>query len=237
MECLYHEHLLESSSLLALEGDSLKHAQVLRLREGEALLLSNGRGLCAETSIQKVGKNEILCAVQSFLPQHGELSFPFALALGILDNRDRMEFAIEKAVELGVTEIFPLLTDNGERFAANRIKPERLAAKALAAMEQSHRATLPKIHAPYGVEEFLQNFSQQSHIILADVNGSKAQKISDVQPICVVAGAEGGFSERELHLLKNDPRCAAWNLAPRRLRAETAALTCLAAVLCCHGDS
>ncbi|TAE25480.1 MAG: 16S rRNA (uracil(1498)-N(3))-methyltransferase [Candidatus Kapaibacterium sp.] len=232
MECLYHEHLLESSSLLALEGETLKHAHVLRLREGEAVLLSNGRGLCAKTSVQKVGKNEILCVVQNFLPQHGELSFPFVLALGILDNRDRMEFAIEKAVELGVTEIFPLLTDNGERFAANRIKSERLAAKALAAMEQSQRACLPTIHAPCRVEEFIQQHPQESTIILADIHGSKTQQLPLTQPVCVAVGAEGGFSERELLLLKNDPRCTAWNLAPRRLRAETAALTCLAAVLC-----
>jgi 16S rRNA (uracil1498-N3)-methyltransferase len=236
MESLYTPHLTEGASNVALEGDALKHAQVLRLREGERVLLSNGEGLCARTEIQEVRKHEILCAIQEFLPQHGELVWngqpvSFTLALGILDNRERMEFAIEKAVEMGVTEIFPLITDHSERYAANRIKPERLTAKAIAAMEQSHRSVLPSIHASCTIQELQTVLSADTAIILADPDGTSPTPLQSKGlgqiSVCICVGAEGGFSERELSLLRTDSRTIAWNLAPRRLRAETAALMCL----------
>lgn len=238
MESLYTPHLTEHASILALEGDTLKHAQVLRLREGEKVLLSNGTGLCARAEVREVRKYEILCAVQEFLPQHGELMWNgkpirFSLALGILDNRERFEFAIEKAVEMGVTDIFLLATDHSERYAANRIKSERLTAKAVAAMAQSHRSVLTSIHAPSTVEELQTTLPADTIIIIADTDGTAPTPLQDKHSgqmsVCVCVGAEGGFSERELLLLRTDTRAVAWNLAPRRLRAETAAVMCLSA--------
>jgi 16S rRNA (uracil1498-N3)-methyltransferase len=234
MESLYAPHLTETSSILALEGNALKHAQVLRLREGEEVLLANGAGLCAKAVIHRADKHEVLCAIQDVLPEHGELPFRLILALGILDNRERMEFAIEKAVEMGASDIVPVRTHNMERFAKNRIKSERLAAKAIAAMEQSHRSHTPSIHAPHSLEELFSDHSSiispQTRIILADADGTAPKPLSSIESVCVCIGPEGGFSAQERKMLLNDPRTTAWNLAPRRLRAETAAMMCLTAV-------
>jgi 16S rRNA (uracil1498-N3)-methyltransferase len=235
MECLYTPHLLETAQTLALGDEARSHARALRLREGERVLLSNGAGLCARASIHTIRSNEVLCALHEILPEYGELPYRLILALGILDNRERMEFSIEKAVELGVSEIVPLLTQHSERYAANRIKPERMIAKALAAMQQSHRARLPQIHAPMSVEA-LRNSLQtllpnDSAIILADVDGQSPHPLpARNTSICLCVGAEGGFSEGERDLLKQDQRTVAWKLAPRRLRAETAAIMGLSAV-------
>jgi 16S rRNA (uracil1498-N3)-methyltransferase len=231
MECLYTPHLLESAQTLVLGDEARSHARALRLREGERVLLSNGAGLCAMARIHTIRNNEVLCALHEILPEYGELPYRLILALGILDNRERMEFAIEKAVELGVSEIVPLLAQHSERYAANRIKPERMTAKAIAAMQQSHRARLPHIHAPTSVEGLQTLLSSDTKIILADVDGQLPHLLPVRNTsICLCVGAEGGFSEGEITLLKQDRRTIAWKLAPRRLRAETAAIMGLSAV-------
>jgi 16S rRNA (uracil1498-N3)-methyltransferase len=233
MECLYTPHLLEVSQTLVLSEEGRAHARALRLREGERVLLSNGEGLCAMASIQMIRSNEVVCAVHKVLLEYGELPYRLILALGILDNRERMEFAIEKAVELGVGEIVPLLTQYSERYAANRIKPERMTAKALAAMQQSHRARLPRLHAPLSVQELQTLLPSDSIIILADVDGQKPHTLTLTThntSICLCVGAEGGFSAREILSLKQDSRTIAWQLAQRRLRAETAAIMGLSAI-------
>ena len=231
MECLYTPHLLESTQTLALGDDARSHARALRLREGERVLLSNGAGLCATASIRTVRSNEVLCAIHDILPEYGELPYRLILALGILDNRERMEFAIEKAVELGVSEIVLLQTQHSERYAANRTKTERITAKALAAMQQSHRARLPRIHAPMSVQELQTLLPSDSAIILADVDGQQPHTLTMRNTsICLCVGAEGGFSESEIQTLKHDSRTVAWKLAPRRLRAETASVMGLSAI-------
>jgi 16S rRNA (uracil1498-N3)-methyltransferase len=232
MECLYAPHLLETAQTLTLGEEARSHARALRLREGERVLLSNGVGLCAVASIHTIRSSEIICALHDILPEYGELSYRLILALGILDNRERMEFAIEKAVELGVREIIPLLTEHSERYAANRIKPERMTAKALAAMQQSHRARLPHIHTPTSIEALQTLLPSDAQIVLADVDGIVPQPITARNAcICLCVGAEGGFSKSEVQTLKLDSRTTAWKLAPRRLRAETAAIMGLSAVM------
>lgn len=241
MESLYTPYLSDESKYVELSDEALNHARVLRLREGEVVLLTNGIGLCARSVIEKTDKTTVLCRVQEMLPQYGELPYTLILALGVLDNRERMEFAVEKAVELGVQKIIPLLTDNGEKYATNRIKTDRLQAKALAATQQSHRSTIPTIHAPTSIDELLKMLSEYSQkenedvrVILADVDGVVPTQIpiqQNLKPcICVCIGAEGGFSKREIDILRTFPQANVWNLASRRLRAETAALVCLSAV-------
>lgn len=230
MECLYAPDMEPHSTNTILMGDEARHAHALRLRTGERILLSNGCGYCAEATVEEISKKGVICRLLRILPEHGELPYRIIMALGILDNRERMEFALEKAIELGVTDFVPILAQHSER---KRTKPERLFAKALAAMKQSHRARLTRLHEPMTLQALLTMLSTETRIILADTEGQKPSPYH-AESICLCVGPEGGFSEEEQILLRNDARTMLWMLAPTRLRAETAALSGLSALTLFH---
>ena len=197
----------------------MRHARALRLRTGESVLLSNGAGILARAHIFTADRNDITVAVDEILGDTGELPFRLVLALGVLDNRDRFEFVVEKAVELGAVDFVPLATRYGR---AGKLHTERLRNKAVAAMKQARRAVLMQVHEPMPLDRFLSDFCRDAAIFLADADGgawSGAQ--SDV---CVVVGPEGGLADDELSLVRSQPGCRSVKLANRRLRAETAAV-------------
>lgn len=230
MECLYAPDLEPSSTNVLLTGDEAQHARALRLRAGEQILLSNGRGYCAEATVEGIHKHDVLCRLRRILPEHRELPYHVFLALGVLDNRERMEFALEKAVELGASDFVPLLAKHSER---DRTKPERLFAKALAAMKQSHRARLTHLHEPMTPQALLTMLPAETRIVLADTEGQKPYPYH-AESVCLCVGPEGGFSEEEQMLLRDDARTVLWTLAQTRLRAETAALSGLSALTLFH---
>jgi len=230
VECLYAPDLEPSNTNVVLTGDEAQHARALRLRTGENIMLSNGRGYCADAVVEEISKEEVTCRLVRILPEHGELPYRVIIALGILDNRERMEFALEKAIELGASDFVPLLAKHSER---DRTKPERLAAKALAAMKQSHRARLTRLHEPMTPQALLAMLSAETRIIFADADGQKPS-LYYAESVCLCVGPEGGFSKEEQMLLRNDARTVLWTLAPTRLRAETAALSGLSALTLLH---
>lgn len=230
MECLYAPDIEPHSTSIVLIGDEAQHARALRLRTGENIMLSSGRGYCADAVVEEISKQEVTCRLVRILPEHGELPYRVIIALGILDNRERMEFALEKAIELGASDFVLLLTKHSER---DRTKPERLAAKALAAMKQSHRARLTRLHEPMTPQALLTMLPAETRIVLADTEGQKPSPYC-AESVCLCVGPEGGFSEEEQMLLRNDARTVLWTLAPTRLRAETAALSGLSALTLFH---
>ncbi len=152
-----------------------------------------------------------------------------------MENRDRMEFAIEKCTELGMTTCIPLATHHSPRRALNS---ERLHAKALSAMLQCKRARLPHIHAPHTFVEWLATVPQNALIILGSAEGTAPihsvdmLRIDPMRPIICVVGAEGGLHEEELRILRTTPcTLLEWNIGGRRLRAETAAMSLCAVVM------
>ncbi len=230
MECLYAPELAANSDRIILNNDEARHARALRLREGERIKLTNGSGLCAVAVVEELRNNEVQCRVQELLPNDGEYPYRIIVALGVLDNRERMEFALEKAIELGAHDFVPLLTDHSER---NRTKAERLHSKAIAAMKQAHRARLITIHEPMSPKELLSLLPTDTVLLLADADGEKPHQYT-ASTVCLCVGAEGGFSEAEQSMFLSDARIMRWNLAPTRLRAETALLTGLAALALFH---
>lgn len=230
MECLYAPNLERGTQAISLIGEEAQHARALRLRTGEYVLLSNGCGLCAEALVEDLTKNELRCNIRLILPDYNELSYHSIVALGILDNRERMEFALEKAIELGATDFVPLLTHHSEH---NRTRPERLIAKALSAMKQTHRARLTKIHAPMSPKALLQMIPAQTTIILADAEGNSPSTYS-AENVCLCVGPEGGFSDEEQVFFSSYSPAMRWRLAPTRLRAETALIAGVSALTLFH---
>lgn len=219
MECLYAPDFSLDSSDICVQGDEARHARALRLRVGDAVLLSNGEGLVARGTVAAAERDAYTISVVELLPNHGELPYRVAVALGILDNKDRMEFALEKAVELGATDFIPLHTRFCQR---DKVNVERLQSKALAAMKQAQRACLLRVHEPVSVGALSEQWGGKTTLVVADENGE-----NNTWPkgdICIVVGPEGGLSAEELETLYATPNCTRIVLAQRRLRAETAAV-------------
>jgi 16S rRNA (uracil1498-N3)-methyltransferase len=232
MECLYLPALAETSARVRIEGDEAAHARALRLRRGEAVLLSNGAGLAAKAELlEDAAPSGFSVAVRSLEPERGELPFALVAALGVLDNRERMEFALEKSVELGTRCFAPLASERAA--ARERSKPDRYRAKALAAMKQCGRARLPDLLPAQTPEELLRALPPDAVVVLADAEGDVPAPFSrnaPFQTLCVCVGPEGGFSDAERERFRRDARVQLWRLAPARLRAETALLAALSVV-------
>jgi 16S rRNA (uracil1498-N3)-methyltransferase len=221
MECIYYPDLREDSESIKITGSEAKHLRALRLNINEAIMVSNGDGLCAKASIQIASKTEFLLKINETQENYGERKYVLALALGILSARDRFEFALEKSIELGITDFYPLKTDFSQRPKLNQ---DRLLSKSIAAMKQCKRSKLTEIHFPYTIENLLRISRSFDTIVVADVNGDLPKNTKIGNRVLVVVGPEGGFSDQELQLLKENEKTVLWNLGERRLRAETAAV-------------
>jgi 16S rRNA (uracil1498-N3)-methyltransferase len=226
LECLYAPDLTENSEIINLKGDEARHLKVLRKRDGERLALTSGTGFFAEAELLKTGRDEAELRILRVFKKFGEPVLKIGLALGILENKDRFEFALEKCTELGIAEFISLKSEFVQRKTINR---DRLETKAIAAIKQCKRSILPQIHEPLTVENLLKT-ADYDVIIFADMEGESFKNAfknipeNSFKSALIVAGPEGGFSLKEIELLRNDKRCVKLLLGGRRLRAETAAI-------------
>lgn len=199
-----------------------RHLDALRVRNGEPVRLYNGRGDVANAKVER-RTNEVILRVDSLV--HYERPAPVRLAIGLLDHRDRMEFAIEKAVELGVTHVYPLASDHVQ---FPRWNAERAQAKVLAALTQCGQPWLPEISEPMSVEDLLRDLPENETILVGDPQGSGMLAVHTATGITCCVGPEGGFSQRELEILLSDHRTTQIAIGRFRLRAETAGVAMLA---------
>ena len=251
---LYIDLDLIGGATLALPAESAHYlGTVLRAREGDAVLLFNARDGEFEATVtaSKKGKVdvELGARVRAPLPSLGgdpslsdtqlqqTPSLRLHLALG-LSRGDRMDYAIQKATELGVDEITPLFTEHGEV----RLKPERLENKlrhfekiAINASEQCGRLDVPTLNPPLTLTEFLQRESTATRLLLEPSAQERLPAEPRLSSVELIIGPEGGFSAAEIQLA-NENACRAMRLGPRVLRTETAPVAALAVLQFLFGD-
>lgn len=219
-----------------LTGEEFEHARtVLRVREGDEVILLSGDGKEYSSIVTSVGKKEIALHVVSSQPCDKEPRTEIALYFGFLKNADKNEFAVQKAVELGVSRIVLFASDYSSAFLSEN-KAERLQKVAREAAKQCLRAVSPKIEVlssfdevisdakRYGKRLFACEFADKSDEPLSALNEEKA-----TSGVCVIVGSEGGFSEREAEKARENG-CSFVSLGKRILRAETAATALLSVV-------
>lgn len=221
MECLYLPELNRESNNIIISGEEYKHFKVLRLRDNESILASNGQGLLAELLVRNIDKRQATADIINISEQSKPLQH-LSVALGILDNRDRFEFAIEKCVELGVQEFYPLVSQFTQRKSLNI---NRLELKAIAALKQSKRAWKMIMHEETKLNTLLK--ADFDVIYFADMLATGKMQAVEGNALIVV-GPEGGFSDEECDLLRNTAKVQPFTLGENRLRAETALLTSVA---------
>lgn len=223
---------------MALCEDAANHAgKVLRMQAGEALELFNGDGNNYAAVIIEVGKKQLVVDIQN--SSENPIESPLKLHLGQgISRGDRMDFAIQKAVELGVSEITPLFTERcGVKLDADRLekKREQWQKIVISACEQSGRSVVPPVHMPVTLEKWLGQADNCLKLTLDPWTSATIKQLSPTDRLRLVIGPEGGFSDREVAattLAGFQPV----RLGPRVLRTETAALTAIAALQLQLGD-
>ena len=213
---------LQTGATLDLPAGAARHVQVLRMQPGQALTLFNGEGGQWEAVITQMGQ-----AIEREAPR------AIHLALGMPAN-ERMDWLVEKATELGVASIQPLLAER----SVLRLAGERAAKKqahwqgvAIAACEQCGRNRVPAIHAPTDLAAWCASAPQATRLVLSLQTQSRtlADAASGTGPVLVLSGPEGGLSPQEEQAAQRHG-FAPVTLGARVLRAETAPLAVLAAL-------
>ncbi len=202
-------------------------SKVLRHKVGDIILVADGEGARFEVEILEITKKSVLgkkltTACEAF-PSKKKI-----LAFGIIKKRDRLEFAIEKAVELGAWEIVLFNADHSER---NRINSERLETQIISAFKQSGRFWLPKLAILDSLDEVYDQYGG-GNFLMAHVEAERSEHPIELETgnNVMMIGPEGGFSsrEKEIHRSKGGELVS---LGPNRLRAETAVVTFLSQYL------
>jgi 16S rRNA (uracil1498-N3)-methyltransferase len=210
---------------IELAGEEFHHAaRVARCREGEEIELLDGHGAMALGVVASLGRNSAVVRVVSAIEEDREARVPLTLAMALIQP-EKFEIVLQKATELGVSRIVPILSARGEvrieRVAGRRDRWEKIV---LEAVKQSGRSRIPEIAATISFEHALAS----SHAaILLDADGTAGPVASG--PSTLFIGPEGGWSPEELAAART-AGVAIRRLGPRRLRAETAAIAALSIV-------
>ncbi len=215
MTRLYINQTLSAGQLVELSKEQRHYLErVLRFQIGQSFLGFNQ--VCGEWEIV-YEKSCYRCVTQTRAPCLIEQSW---LAFAPLKH-DAMTFLIEKATELGVTNLQPILT---ERTNTQRVNLERLQKNAIEASQQCERLDIPTVHEPVALATFLQKLPQGVHWFAA-IERSEEKRCQLQYPTGFIIGPEGGWTEKEKQLLKK--YSTNLSLGKNILRAETAAVVCL----------
>ncbi len=213
-----------SGDLFSLPEEESRHcARVLRLRPGDRVALTNGKGLWAHASIEEPHPKSSLVKVIEKKEHVGRRPFRLHMAVAPTKNIDRFEWFLEKATECGIDEITPVYCENSER---RIIKPHRLEKILVAAMKQSLRAYLPKLNPAVELREFLQQPAVANAFIAHCADGEKQTLTGNYQTgedVTMLVGPEGDFSPEEIDVATG-AGYRAISMGSHRLRTETAAV-------------
>jgi 16S rRNA (uracil1498-N3)-methyltransferase len=222
------------------ESAAIHAARVLRMTEGDSAILFNGDGVDYACILTSVKKSAVLAQVTGSTAVENESPLNITLLQGI-SSGDRMDYTIQKAVELGVNHIQPIATER----SVVKLNPAR-ATKRLAhwqsvvhaACEQSGRAVVPQITTPTSLNKWLANHPQNNtaRILLNPIGTMRlAELVKPNSEIQLLIGAEGGLSPNEIDMAGTNGFQSVI-LGPRILRTETAALAAIASMHTVWGD-
>jgi 16S rRNA (uracil1498-N3)-methyltransferase len=221
MNLFYHPEAKPGSSI-TLDADESKHLRAFRLSEGQLVKLTNGKGLCLSCSVEWQNKTAVLNAIDSIevLPETPQLS----LAVAPTKNNDRLEWLIEKAIELGITKVILIEGDHSERAF---VKHDRLHRLAVAAIKQSQRFWIPEITEVISFDKLVANAQDEQKFIAHCAEDTEKKLLKQIcaagKNTLICIGPEGDFSTREIALAKS-AGFQSVSLGDARLRTETAGL-------------
>ena len=221
---------LHTGLTLSLPAGAARHVQVLRLQPGGVITLFNGEGGEFDATVTRMGRTDVDVDIGEHRLLEREAVRAVHLLAGITAN-DRMDWLVEKATELGVASITPLVAER----SVLKLKGERADKKiahwqgvAVAAAEQCGRNRVPTVHTAVTLKEWLASAEPGERWVLSLSEGTQAlSAMSGTAPVTVLSGPEGGLSPSE-ETMALAAGFTPITLGPRVLRAETAPLAVLA---------
>jgi 16S rRNA (uracil1498-N3)-methyltransferase len=219
------------------EGVAHHAVRVVRLAPGDALTLFTGRGGEYAATLTRVDKRSAAVRIERFDPVERESPLAVTLAQGVAAN-DAMDYAVRKAVELGVAAIQPLLSARSAPLPSGERVERRVAhwrQIAIAACEQCGRNRVPEIAPPCPLAEWLAGWTGRGFVLTPAAGASLASQPVPAAAVALLVGPEGGLDEREAGLAQTRGFVAV-RIGPRVLRAETASVAALGAMQMLWGD-
>lgn len=220
-----------SDTTIRVSGQEAHHIlHVMRYAVGDEITVTDGIGGRYQAEIQKVWKDRLEARIIRYDRQPESGIRTLVIAFGAIKHRPRLEMAVEKAVELGATEIVIFRSRYTER---SSIRLDRLEGMAISAMKQSLRTILPAVRLLNSLDEVLRQYSDLE-IVIADENSTRKAgippEIRSRRRVLLLVGPEGGFSDDEYKLAEN-MGAVSISLGTGRLRTETAVIALLAQFL------
>lgn len=235
---IYTPQPLEEHSSIELVASAAHYiANVLRMKPGRELILFNGKGGEYHGSLDRVSKKSVTVVIGAFADHHPESPVAIELGVGVIKN-DRMDWLIQKATELGVTGISPLLSDYTDvKLPADRHPKKVRHWRQIIenACQQSGRTHLPPIHAPRPLTDWVTRIEADYKCVLHPGTAKPFDARLTANPVALLVGPEGGLSAAEVALAGNNGFVPI-TLGPRILRVETAVLGALSILQYCYGD-
>jgi 16S rRNA (uracil1498-N3)-methyltransferase len=229
MQLFYTNNVSEGTALFSRE-ESGHCVRVLRMRSGDTLHFTDGEGSIYEGIITEDDPHNMKVSVTGVTKNAGKRQYRLHVAISPIKNDDRLEWFIEKAVELGIDEITPVICFRTEK---KRIRKERLEGLILSAMKQSVKSFLPKLNEAVTFTEFVSGGSSGRKLIACCDQQFERQAITTVvrrgEDVMVLIGPEGDFTHEEVRLA-SDAGFLPVHLGPSRLRTETAGVAACCAV-------
>lgn len=220
---------------VAIEGGQAHYlSRVMRVSEGDAVILCDDKTGEWAARVASAGKREVLL-VPELRTRPREAVPDFVLCAALL-KKDRFDLVLEKASELGVRRVQPVLT---RRCVADKLNAERALSILVEAAEQCARTALPELAAPVKLEALLAGWQADRALFFADEQGGEPAATAFAAhkgPAALLVGPEGGFDDAERAAVRAHPMASAISLGPRVLRGETASLAGTALWMGVAGD-
>ena len=226
------------SNIFFLDKEESKHCiKVLRLKKGDKIQLINGNGTFCEAQIVTEEPKNCQVKITKTIENFGKKKYSLHIAISPTKNNSRFEWFLEKATEIGIDEITPLITFHSER---KIIKPERLNKVIISAMKQSVKAYIPKLNNAEIFNNFIRKdflgkkyiaYCEGTNFATNNTNNIKNIHLKDLytkgENVLILIGPEGGFSEKEVDDAEQN-NFKRISLGESRLRTETAG------IVACH---
>lgn len=235
MQLFYNPHITQDTEQIHFEKDESRHiVKVLRKKENDVLKITNGHGFLFDAEIIIASDKKCVAKIVNIVEKKRTRDYYLHIAIAPTKNNDRLEWFLEKATEIGIDEITPIICKNSERKV---VKTERLSKIVQSAMKQSLQFTLPKLNDPVKFSDFIENdFNGQLFVAHCEDGMEKRHLKTEALPnasYTILIGPEGDFSTDEIYK-SLEKKFTPISLGPNRLRTETAGVSVAQSIAFIH---
>ena len=222
---LFYSKFNATDKLITINEIDSKHiTRSFRKNIGDLIRITNGEGLLCEAEILEKGKNIKVKVISRIIHEPDKLSIH--VAISPLKNISRFEWFVEKATELGISQITPLISRYSEKKKINKERLERIITSSL---KQSNQFFLPKINPVTTFSSFILNNDEEKIMANLRTENKLKKELFKNNSMCILIGPEGGFSDEEINLAR-EKKIKEITLGNSRLRSETAAIYLISAL-------